>query len=333
MTKKLLPALFICTVFHLSAALAAPVDVVKKVRPGVVTINVYNKYMQLSGSGNGFFINNNGEVVTNHHVMKGAFHSEIITAKGTKYPIVGIVAENPAKDLIKVKAQLPPGRIKPLSLRSNAPRLTEAIFVISRFKGVKSVVRDGIVTSVRGNSIKGNADMLQITAAVSPGTSGSPVFDLNGRVVGIASAYWKTGQNLNFAVMSRHIEELQDFDIIRSHSQWHLQKRAASNARWFVYTEPPDAMVRILNISDKFKQGIELTAGRYHIEVSKEGYKTYQDWVSCESGETKKLTIFLSKSPNNEIPTINVNLISLVQHLRTATDKMPAGAIPIRTIH
>ena len=63
----------------------------------------------------------------------------------------------------------------------------------------------------------------------------------------------------------------------------------------FVYPEPADARIRILNIDPVFKQGMELKPGRYEVEVSKTGYDTKVQWLELQDGETKRFNITLSK--------------------------------------
>ena len=74
---------------------------------------------------------------------------------------------------------------------------------------------------------------------------------------------------------------------------------ASKKAKLFVETEPKDARVRILNVQPKFYQGIELDAGKYHIEVSNEGYVQKKEWVTVDSGQEKKLTINLIQKNEN----------------------------------
>jgi len=62
-----------------------------------------------------------------------------------------------------------------------------------------------------------------------------------------------------------------------------------------VYTNPNDAKVRILNIGQKFYQGIELKSGRYHVEVSAGEYETKKLWVTLVSGEDKSIDVRLKK--------------------------------------
>ena len=63
----------------------------------------------------------------------------------------------------------------------------------------------------------------------------------------------------------------------------------------FIYPEPADALIRILNIDPVFKQGMELKPGRYEVEVSKTGYDTKVQWLELQDGETKRFNITLSK--------------------------------------
>ncbi|MBF0224583.1 MAG: hypothetical protein HQK76_03925 [Desulfobacterales bacterium] len=59
-------------------------------------------------------------------------------------------------------------------------------------------------------------------------------------------------------------------------------------SKLYVDTSPSDAQVRILNISERFYQGIVLSPGSYQIEASKDGYTTKKDWYELKSGEEKK---------------------------------------------
>ena len=73
-----------------------------------------------------------------------------------------------------------------------------------------------------------------------------------------------------------------------------LSEAASSQGRLYVETTPGDALVRILNISPAFYQGIELDPGRYHVEVSAEGYETGKRWVSLAAGEDETISMRLT---------------------------------------
>ena len=81
-----------------------------------------------------------------------------------------------------------------------------------------------------------------------------------------------------------------------------IEKPKISKPKLFVETEPKNARVRILNIKPKFHQGIELDAGRYHVEVSASGFETQKKWVVLTNDEDKNLTIRLKKRSQQKAP-------------------------------
>lgn len=83
------------------------------------------------------------------------------------------------------------------------PKQGEGIVVIGSPMGLETTVSDGIISSVRGKR-----GLIQITAPVSQGSSGSPVFNLKGEVIGVATFVIEGGQNLNFAIPVKHVANL-----------------------------------------------------------------------------------------------------------------------------
>ena len=77
---------------------------------------------------------------------------------------------------------------------------------------------------------------------------------------------------------------------------WKYSRKGTSEAKLFVETDPQDARVRILNIRPKFYQGIELAPGKYHIEVSASGYKTFKKWTIVSVHKEERMTINLEKN-------------------------------------
>ena len=75
----------------------------------------------------------------------------------------------------------------------------------------------------------------------------------------------------------------------------YLDKAVSSKSVLFVATRPENAKIRILNISPKFYQGIELGPGKYHVEVSAAGYKTKEMWITLDAGEDKSVSIRLER--------------------------------------
>jgi tetratricopeptide (TPR) repeat protein len=209
MSKKI--ALTLCFTLLLSLTTQADqtlVDLVKKVKAGVVLIETFDKDNKPIGQGSGFFIDNKGRLITNHHVIEGAYSATIKTSAGKEYPVQGIVAKDTEADIVKLVVNLPDADITFLNLSVNMPSEGEDIVVIGNPLGLESTVSTGIVSAVR--DIPAFGKIIQITAPISPGSSGSPVINNKGEVIGIATLVITKGQNLNFAVPSDKIITLKE---------------------------------------------------------------------------------------------------------------------------
>jgi tetratricopeptide (TPR) repeat protein len=150
-------------------------------------------------SGSGFFIRP-GEVVTNMHVIRGAHRVEIHTleGKGRTYPVAGALAVDEEADLALLSVELPPERSRPLQFASTLPDEGEQVFVIGNPLRLEGSVSDGIVSAVR--EVPDLGRIIQITAPVSHGNSGSPLLNMRGQVVGIVTVKVTNGQNINLAL-------------------------------------------------------------------------------------------------------------------------------------
>lgn len=206
---------------------------VEKIRPSVVSIAKYGKNRELLGSGSGFFINQLGHIITNFHVLEGASYVEIKTADNEVFPANMVVAENPERDLLQIATDSYISR-EPLELNVSLPKAGEEVVVIGSPMGLEQTVSNGIVSAIR--RFKG-AELIQITAPVSPGSSGSPVVNSRGEVIGVASATYGAvvGQNLNFAVPSINISVgMKNFSSGLSVADWAQRHKASGTATFFL---------------------------------------------------------------------------------------------------
>ncbi|MBW2707839.1 MAG: caspase family protein [Deltaproteobacteria bacterium] len=127
-------------------------------------------------------------------------------------------------------------------------------------------------------------------------------------------AYLKTFPNGIFAfIAERKIATLEQKERSAPISP------AALKPRLFVEIEPKDASVRILNIVPKFYQGMDLDPGRYHTEVSSDGYKTEKMWVKLESGQDATLRFNLERKP---VPQVKASIKQTPKH---STPVMPSS--------
>jgi tetratricopeptide (TPR) repeat protein len=196
--------------FILSESLALSQEnlpvLIKKVEPSIVVIVTYDQEGKILGQGSGFFINQEGDVVTNFHVLQEASRAVVRTNDGKEYQVEKIVAEDKAGDLIRVSVKIPKETVRPLSIVTTLPEVGERIVVIGTPLGLDKTVSDGIVSAVR--EIPGFGNIIQVTAPISPGSSGSPVISMKGEVVGVATFFVLAGQNLNFAIPGERIARL-----------------------------------------------------------------------------------------------------------------------------
>lgn len=200
--------IFILCIIAISASLAQEdlPALVKKVQPSTFVIFTYNKEGKVLGQASGFFISKYGNAVTNRHVLEGANSADAKTADGKMFSIKRILAEDKKGDLIIVLVDVNNTVVAPLVISDSLPEVGEQVIVIGSPFGLEKTVSDGIVSAVR--EIPTFGKIIQITAPISPGSSGSPVVNIKGEVIGVATFQLVEGQNLNFAIPGDKVAKL-----------------------------------------------------------------------------------------------------------------------------
>lgn len=94
---------------------------VRELQHSVVTIIVRNENKQIIGQGSGFFVNAEGHVITNRHVLDGAVQGEVKTATGRIFPIINVVAEDKEADLVRVTINRGIEFVKPVRISRSLP--------------------------------------------------------------------------------------------------------------------------------------------------------------------------------------------------------------------
>jgi hypothetical protein len=178
----------------------------RKIGPSVVAIYTYGAHSENIGRGSGFFLGASGQVVTNLHVLRAAYSAQIKTAQGKLYPVAGLAARDVTGDLAILTVNIPWGESVPLAVTTALPEVGERVVVVGNPFGLEQSVSDGIVSAIRETGERGR--ILQITAPISPGSSGSPVVNLRGEVVGVAFSQFSRGQNLNFCISGERVVRL-----------------------------------------------------------------------------------------------------------------------------
>jgi S1-C subfamily serine protease len=176
-------------------------EIVGTVTPSVFLVRTYDPDGKPLNLGTGFVAGDTGYVVTNWHVMKNA-SSAVADRNGKDYRVLRIVAIDVDNDLALLQVN---ERIDGIPLRDELPYVGESVIVVGNPLGYANTASTGIVSAIRTT---GNRTTIQITAPISPGSSGSPVLDLHGEVVGVANSTATRGQNINFVIPSRMVTEM-----------------------------------------------------------------------------------------------------------------------------
>ncbi len=203
-------------------------ELVKRIKPSAVAVETYDAKGATISRGSGFFVTPD-RIITNRHVIERAARVEIHLMDGKKFPVRGVLAIDGEGDLALLLVDVPRALAFPLPLVRSAPREGESIVVIGNPYGLEGSVSNGIVSAVR--EISGYGKIIQITAPISPGSSGSPVVNMAGQVIGVATLQAAEGQSLNFAVPAERISqlrisELQSFSALTAETQ--KNKRSAA---------------------------------------------------------------------------------------------------------
>jgi tetratricopeptide (TPR) repeat protein len=181
-------------------------ELVRRIKPSAVAIETFDARGEKLSRGSGFFIDSD-RVVTNRHVIDNAYRAEVHSYTGSVFIVKGVIAVDAEGDLALLRVDAPANQVRPLLLDRTSPQEGESVVVIGNPLGLEGSVSNGIVSAVRDIPTFGR--IIQITAPISPGSSGSPVVNMQGQVIGVATLQITGGQSINFAIPSERISQLQ----------------------------------------------------------------------------------------------------------------------------
>ena len=187
----------VITMIITSAIAYADADrILRENSKAVVVVVAYDEKDDPIGQGSGFIVREDGAVVTNYHVISNARNIRVKAGKKV-LKVEGLIYADMENDVVILKVT---GKSLPTVRLGDVEKMDtgEKIYVIGSPEGLENTISDGILTGIR--QIDAKRRILQITAPISRGSSGSPVFNKSGEVIGIATFLIKEAQNLNFAV-------------------------------------------------------------------------------------------------------------------------------------
>lgn len=153
--------------------------------------------------GSGFIVPG-GRIVTSLHVVAGANAVVVKTSSGAEHVVQGVRAFDRTEDLAVLDAGIKAPGLALANGLDEAPG--SPVVIVGNPEGLEGTVSTGVISGKR--MTRSGTVLLQVDAPISPGSSGGPVLDRNGRVIGVVEMFFTHGQNLNFAVPGRYVERL-----------------------------------------------------------------------------------------------------------------------------
>ena len=199
-----------------------------KLSCSIVMLKTFNQYGEFIGSGSGIIVDEHGLIATNYHVLKGGTYYEVVfegLSEGIKYQTYTIVNTDIKRDLALINIPL---TTKPVEVGLvDQVKRGQRVVAIGSPLGLMNTISDGIVSGFRNI---GSNDFVQTTAPISPGSSGGALFNMYGELIGITSAGYIDGQNINLAIPTKDVLKLMknpwtilNREIMRFHSKFNYK--------------------------------------------------------------------------------------------------------------
>lgn len=323
--KYFLLFVILFTTGRLSHAEMETSQIVEKYSQSVVTIIALDENNQPLSLGSGFFVNENGNIATNHHVIENCVKAIIKTKIGERGTILEILNYDHELDLIIARTSLK--STKPLPFGdSDTITIGEDILAIGNPAGLEGTVSKGIISGVRKvDDIK----FIQITAPISPGSSGGPVFNLAGKVIGVATAYLTYGQSLNFAMPINYLKSLKPNKL----NLVSLPKISKNKS-----LKKDDTLVKVFDVFYSYGTGDNLTLLEFTIKNLNnypirniELFFVYKN-IKGEVISYSAMKIKKSILPKLALQFINNHYVRHFRQLDSGTQKRLEGEVEIRIL-
>jgi S1-C subfamily serine protease len=215
----------------LMALLAAPIEpearqaLFARLKQSIVVLELATVSGERAGNGTGFVLREDGLVVTNHHVVDGHPSMSALFADGRRVEVTGVLALDAAHDLAVVR--IAAAGLAPLSLGTSTELKEGAqLFMAGNPRGLDFTFNEGVLTALRpqGFPLRAGEErrpadtqpLLQLSIGAEPGSSGSPVVDAQGRVVGVMRA---VAGKADFAVPVEALRALLTDEVLASQAR------------------------------------------------------------------------------------------------------------------
>ncbi|HEY9062335.1 MAG TPA: DUF5050 domain-containing protein [Pseudobacteroides sp.] len=269
---------------------------VARQKDAVAYIKTFDEDGNPIGYGSGFNIDSSGIIVTNFHVIKGAYSIKCTLSDKLTFDVKNVLNYSSIRDIAILQldgaSNLPVVKLG----SSSAAELAESVVAIGNPMDFQNTVSTGVISGVR--TIFG-VNYIQTTASISPGSSGGPLFNMRGEVVGMTTFMLVGTQNINFAVPVDDVKKLFPSSVL-------MPVQGIAEIESSIYeSEPNDLKERAnpvkyeINISGKLKD--KKDKDYLSLEVDKPGKILVTAIISTSGEKTKGVNMVLLDKDGNEV--------------------------------
>ena len=276
-----------------------PSSIYERSHLSIVVVVTADKDAKPVGQGSGFIVGKN-KIVTNHHVIDGAAAVIVVFADGATSEVEGVIADSPTRDLTILAVNT--GTRAALRFGDElSVRQGDSVYAVGAPRGLELSITNGIVSGFRHID---EEFVIQNTAPIAPGSSGGPLFDQDGRVVGVTTSlltdspgiYFSIGvgdvrrllrtPNIVIAPLLGHSQTEQSASKPTPPSDSEVKVASPSKSSLHVTSNPPTATVFINGIKQPGQTPLDLplSAGRYNVVLRLPGYVPYAGSVEVKEG-------------------------------------------------
>jgi S1-C subfamily serine protease len=181
-------------------------EIARLLKPSIVYIEVYDSAENVLGAASGVIATDDGKIFTNYHVIEGASSAKVTFSDGRVSDVLNIAGYDPKYDAVVLKVDA--GNLQPAKFNSSgSAQIGDEIYTLGNPLGLEDTIFNGLISTI--NRVVNGDTFIQISAPISPGSSGGALINEQGEVIGITTAGLTDGQNLNFAIPS------EDFNVIK----------------------------------------------------------------------------------------------------------------------
>ena len=173
-------------------------QIMNKYGNSVVYVEVSDKNHKVTASGSGFIVKSTGVVVTNFHVIKGSSYASVTLQDGTEYDVKSVLNYNVKQD-IAVLQLLNATNLSTVNLGdSSKVEVGDNVTTIGSPEGYTNTLSTGIISGIKRENDRG--EDIQTTASITYGSSGGPLFDIYGNVIGVTYSGFDSAGDIGFVI-------------------------------------------------------------------------------------------------------------------------------------